>query len=436
MSKRIKTLIMGAAGRDFHNFNMVYRNNPKYQVVAFTASQIPEIEKRKYPKELAGKLYPNGIPIYPESMLPELIKKFDIDEVVLAYSDLTERDLINKISTVLAAGANFKLIGPRDTMIKSKKKLIAVCATRTGSGKGTVCRKIIDILKERNKKVVVIRHPMPYSKNLLSQEVQRFSSFEDLEKYDTTFEEQEEYIPYLERGVTVYSGIDYKKIIREAEKDADIIVFESGNNDISLFKPDLYITVADPTRPDGLYSYPGGVNVRLADVIIINKVNLVDSSVVKKFEEEIKKINPKAKIIKAKSVIKVDKPELIKGKKVVLVDDAPTVTHGGSTISAAYSAAIEYGAKEIVDPKVYAVGFMKKVFKEYPHLKTIPTMGYSEREKEDFIKTINNVKCDTIVFASYAYIKDIKFNKPIVRVTYELMPLDAEFEKIILSFTK
>ena len=427
---------MGAAGRDFHNFNMVYRNNPKYQVVAFTASQIPEIEKRKYPKELAGKLYPNGIPIYPESMLPELIKKFDIDEVVLAYSDLTERDLINKISTVLAAGANFKLIGPRDTMIKSKKKLIAVCATRTGSGKGTVCRKIIDILKERNKKVVVIRHPMPYSKNLLSQEVQRFSSFEDLEKYDTTFEEQEEYIPYLERGVTVYSGIDYKKIIREAEKDADIIVFESGNNDISLFKPDLYITVADPTRPDGLYSYPGGVNVRLADVIIINKVNLVDSSVVKKFEEEIKKINPKAKIIKAKSVIKVDKPELIKGKKVVLVDDAPTVTHGGSTISAAYSAAIEYGAKEIVDPKVYAVGFMKKVFKEYPHLKTIPTMGYSEREKEDFIKTINNVKCDTIVFASYAYIKDIKFNKPIVRVTYELMPLDAEFEKIILSFTK
>ena len=436
MSKRIKTLIMGAAGRDFHNFNMVYRNNPKYQVVAFTASQIPEIEKRKYPKELAGKLYPNGIPIYPESMLPELIKKFDIDEVVLAYSDLTERDLINKISTVLAVGANFKLIGPRDTMIKSKKKLIAVCATRTGSGKGTVCRKIIDILKERNKKVVVIRHPMPYSKNLLSQEVQRFSSFEDLEKYDTTFEEQEEYIPYLERGVTVYSGIDYKKIIREAEKDADIIVFESGNNDISLFKPDLYITVADPTRPDGLYSYPGGVNVRLADVIIINKVNLVDSSVVKKFEEEIKKINPKAKIIKAKSVIKVDKPELIKGKKVVLVDDAPTVTHGGSTISAAYSAAIEYGAKEIVDPKVYAVGFMKKVFKEYPHLKTIPTMGYSEREKEDFIKTINNVKCDTIVFASYAYIKDIKFNKPIVRVTYELMPLDAEFEKIILSFTK
>ncbi|MFZ8829977.1 MAG: GTP-binding protein [Candidatus Aenigmatarchaeota archaeon] len=436
MSKRIKTLIMGAAGRDFHNFNMVYRNNPKYQVVAFTASQIPEIEKRKYPKELAGKLYPNGIPIYPESMLPELIKKFDIDEVVLAYSDLTERDLINKISTVLAVGANFKLIGPRDTMIKSKKKLIAVCATRTGSGKGTVCRKIIDILKERNKKVVVIRHPMPYSKNLLSQEVQRFSSFEDLEKYDTTFEEQEEYIPYLERGVTVYSGIDYKKIIRMAEKDADIIVFESGNNDISLFKPDLYITVADPTRPDGLYSYPGGVNVRLADVIIINKVNLVDSSVVKKFEEEIKKINPKAKIIKAKSVIKVDKPELIKGKKVVLVDDAPTVTHGGSTISAAYSAAIEYGAKEIVDPKVYAVGFMKKVFKEYPHLKTIPTMGYSEREKEDFIKTINNVKCDTIVFASYAYIKDIKFNKPIVRVTYELMPLDAEFEKIILSFTK
>jgi predicted GTPase len=259
MSKRIKTLIMGAAGRDFHNFNMVYRNNPKYQVVAFTASQIPEIEKRKYPKELAGKLYPNGIPIYPESMLPELIKKFDIDEVVLAYSDLTERDLINKISTVLAAGANFKLIGPRDTMIKSKKKLIAVCATRTGSGKGTVCRKIIDILKERNKKVVVIRHPMPYSKNLLSQEVQRFSSFEDLEKYDTTFEEQEEYIPYLERGVTVYSGIDYKKIIREAEKDADIIVFESGNNDISLFKPDLYITVADPTRPDGIYSYPGGL---------------------------------------------------------------------------------------------------------------------------------------------------------------------------------
>lgn len=436
MSKRIKILIMGAAGRDFHNFNMVYRDNPKYQVVAFTASQIPEIEKRKYPKELAGKLYPNGIPIYPESMLHELIKKFDIDEVVLAYSDLTERDLINKISTVLAAGANFKLIGPRDTMIKSKKKLIAVCATRTGSGKGTVCRKIIDILKERNKKVVVIRHPMPYSKNLLSQEVQRFSSFEDLEKYDTTFEEQEEYVPYLERGVTVYSGIDYKKIIREAEKDADIIVFESGNNDISLFKPDLYITVADPTRPDGIYSYPGGVNIRLAEVIIINKVNLVDSSVVKKFEEEIKKINPKAKIIKAKSVIKVDKPELIKGKKVVLVDDAPTVTHGGSTISAAYSAAIEYGAKEIVDPKIYAVGFMKKVFKEYPHLKTIPTMGYSEKEKEDFIKTINNVKCDTIVFASYAYIKNIKFNKPIVRVTYELMPLDAEFEKIILRFTK
>jgi predicted GTPase len=433
MVRRIKTLIMGAAGRDFHNFNMIYRDNPKYQVVAFTAAQIPEIEKRKYPKELAGKLYPNGISIYPESMLPELIKKFDIDEVVLAYSDLTERDLINKVSTVLAAGANFKLLGPKDTMIKSKKKLIAVCATRTGSGKGTVCRKIIDILKGKNKKIVLVRHPMPYSEDLLSQEVQKFSSFDDLDKYNTTFEEQEEYAPYLEKGITVYSGIDYKKIIREAEKDSDIIVFESGNNDVSFFKPDLYIAVADPTRPDGIYSYPGGANVRLADIIIINKVNLVDSDSIKKFENEIKKINPNAKIIKAKSVIKVDKPELIKDKKVVLVDDAPTVTHGGSKISVAYSAAIEYGVKEIVDPKIYAVGFMKKVFEEYPYLNTIPTMGYSKKEKEDFIKTINNVKCDTIVFGSYAYIKNIKFNKPIARVTYELMPLNGKFEKIILN---
>ncbi len=426
---------MGSAGRDYHNYLTYYKNNPIYEVVAFTAaSQIPSLKHNKFPKQLAGK---KSIPIHPESELPWLIKHYKIDEVVLSYSDLSHAEVVDKASIVLANGADFKLIGSHRTMLKSKKPLIAVCATRTGAGKGTIARKILSILKEFKFKPICIRHPMPYLTHLEKQRVQRFKSYNDLKKHKTTIEEREEYQPYIDQGYTIYSGIDYKRILKRAEKEGNIIVFESGNNDISFFKPDLYVVVADPLRVEGLYSYPGEANVRLADLIIINKCNTAKHKDIKILIEKIKKINPKVPIIKGNSIISVDKPELVKGKSVLVIEDSPTVTHGSLGYSAGYIAAKKYKAKKIVNPKPYAIGFFKEIYKEYPHIKNVlPSTGYEKKELKDLEKTINRVKCDTVVFGTLCDLtKIININKPIVKVNYVFEEIGkSNLEKVLKNF--
>src|SRR3989344_4776368 len=426
---------MGASGRDFHNFLIYFKNNPQYQVVGFTQAQIPGIEKRSFPKSLAGRLYKKNIPFYPEEKLAELIPKLKVDEVVLAYSDLSHKEVMDKASIVLAAGANFRLLGPRDTMLTSKKPLIAVCATRTGAGKGTIARKVLEILKELKVKVVVLRHPMPYSRHLEKEIVQRFETYNDLKKQRTTIEEREEYEPYINQKYIVYAGVDYRKIIKKAEKEGDVMVFESGNNDLSFFKPDLYIVVADPLRIEGLYSYPGEANIRLADVIIINKCNATKLNNIRLLIENIKKINQKAPIIKGNSVITVDNPELIKGKSVLVIEDSPTITHGSLRYSAGSIAAKKYKAKKIINPKLYAIGVFKEIYKKYPHIKNVlPSTGYNKEELEDLEKTINNCKCDTIVLGTPCDLtKVIKITKPVVRVNYKFEEIG---EKQLVSFVK
>lgn len=417
---------MGAAGRDLHNFLTYFKDNPEYKVVCFTATQIPGIEHRTVPPILTGKLYPDGIPMHPEKELPELIKKYDADQVILAYSDLSRNDVMKKASKVLAYGADFRLMGPKYTMLKSKKPLVSVCATRTGAGKGTISRKVLDILRKRYKPVV-IRHPMPYGV-LTKQVCQRFANYDDLDANECTIEEREEYTPYIDMGLIVYAGVDYKKILEEAEKEADIIVFEGGNNDFSFFRPDLYITVVDPLRPRGLYSYPGEVNVRMADVIVISKLNAVtDKTIVERLIKKITKMNPKANIIKGDSVISVDKPELVKDKSVLVIEDAPTVTHGALGYSAGYVAANNYKARNIIDPRPYAEGTLKDIFKKFPHIKNVlPSMGYTKEELKDLEITINKAKCDTVVFGTMADLrKIIKINKPVARVSYEFREVEG-----------
>lgn len=409
---------MGSAGRDYHNYLTYYKNNPIYEVIAFTvASQIPSLRHNKFPKKLAGK---KSIPIHPESELPWLIKHYKIDEVVLSYSDLSHAEVIDKASIVLASGADFKLIGPHLTMLGSKKPLIAICATRTGAGKGTIARKILEILRELKLKPIAIRHPMPYSRRLEEQIVQRFKTYNDLKKHKTTIEEREEYQPYIDQGYIIYSGIDYKKILKRAEKECNIVVFESGNNDISFFRPDLYVVVADPLRVEGLYSYPGEANVRLADLIIINKCNTAKIKDINLLINNIKKINPKVPIIKGDSIIKIDKPELVKNKSVLVIEDSPTVTHGSLGYSAGYIAAKNYKAKNIVNPRPHAVGFFKEVYKTYPHIKNVlPSTGYEKKELKDLERTINRIKCDTIILGTPCDLtKLIKINKPIAKVSY------------------
>ena len=416
-----KVIIMGAAGRDFHNFNVYFKDNEEYEVVAFTATQIPDIHNRAFPPELSGKLYPKGIPIYPEERISELIKKHKIDLVVFAYSDLPNQYVMEKSAVVNAAGADFVLMGTNNTMIKSTKPVIAVCAVRTGSGKSQVSRKLFRIFKDKGYKVASIRHPMPYDSNLASQIVQRFSSYEDLDSYNCTIEEREEYEPYIDLGGVIFAGVDYEKILREAEKEADLIIWDGGNNDFSFIKPDLLITITDPHRAGHeLTYYPGELNARQADVVIINKVNTAELENIDIVQENIKKINPDAIIIKGVSTIISDEQDKIKDKKVLVIEDGPTVTHGGMKYGAGKIAAERWGAKEIIDPRPFAVGSIVKTFEKYTHLSNVlPAMGYGKKQIKELEQTINNTDVDLVVSGTPIDItRVLKSSKPIVRIRY------------------
>jgi predicted GTPase len=410
-----------------------------YEVVAFTAAQIPNITGRKYPPELAGPNYPNGIPIYPEEQLPELVKKFDVEQVILAYSDLVYEDVMHKASMVLATGADFRLMGPKSTMLESKVPIIAICAVRTGSGKSPTTRRVVDLLKEKGIKVVVIRHPMPYG-DLRKQVCQRFASYEDLDRYECTIEEREEYEPLIDRGVVVYAGVDYEKILREAEKEADLIIWDGGNNDFPFYKPDLFIVVADPHRAgQEVGAYPGEANARMADVLIINKVETAPPENIEKVRRNLEKINPNAIIIDAAMPLFVDNPEMIRGKRVLAVEDGPTVTHGHMPFGAGYLAARKFGAKEIIDPRPYAVGSIKEVYEEYTHLgPVLPAMGYGKEQIKELEETIKRTECDIVVTGTPIDIRRlIDVDKPVLRVRYELQEIGKpDLRDIIEKFLK
>ena len=419
---RIRTLIMGAAGRDFHNFNTFYRDNEQYEVVAFTATQIPNIDGRKYPAELAGKLYPEGIKIYPESELPDLIKQFDVDEVVFAYSDVPYDYVMHKSALVNSLGADFRLMGTKETQVKSAKPVVAICAVRTGSGKSQTTRRVAAILQKMGFKVAAIRHPMPYG-DLVKQRVQRFATYADLDLHECTIEEREEYEPHIDNGVIVFAGVDYEAILREAEKEVDVILWDGGNNDFSFYKPDLQITVADPLRAGHESSYyPGEVNVRLADVVVINKVDTANPEDVIKVRENVHNINPNAIIIEGASPIYVDDPEAIRGKRVLVVEDGPTLTHGGMKIGAGWVAARRFGAAEIVDPRPFAVGEILATYNKYPNTGTIlPAMGYGEQQIRDLEKTIEAADVDLVIIGTPIDLTRVmKINRPSQRVRYEL----------------
>ena len=419
---RIRTIIMGAAGRDFHNFNTFYRDNEKYEVVAFTATQIPNIEGRKYPTELAGKLYPEGIDIYPESELPELIKKFDVDEVVFAYSDVPYDYVMHKAALVNGLGADFRLMGTKETQVESTKPVVAICAVRTGCGKSQTTRRVAEILQDMGLKVAAIRHPMPYG-DLVKQRVQRFATYADLDKHECTIEEREEYEPHIDSGVIVFAGVDYEAILREAEKEVDVILWDGGNNDFSFYKTDLLITVVDPLRPghESAY-YPGEVNTRMADVVVINKVDTADAEDIMKVRENVQALNPNAVIIEAASPISVDDPSAIRGKRVLVVEDGPTLTHGGMKIGAGWVAARRFGAGEIVDPRPFAVGELAATFEKYPETGSIlPAMGYGEQQIRDLEKTIDAADVELVVIGTPIDLtRVLKINKPSQRVGYSL----------------
>ena len=438
-------IIIGAAGRDFHNFNTFFRHNPNYNVVAFTAEQIPGIDNRPYPKELAGEdLYPQGIPIFKESDLPELIKKYDVHECVLAYSDIHYEDAMAISAIVNAAGADFKLMGPNATMLKSNKPVIAVGATRTGTGKSQTSRRIIEYLVDMGLKVVAVRHPMPYDPDLNKQRVQRFATVEDLKKHNCTIEEMEEYEPHVvtKRNV-IYSGVDYEAILREAENDpdgCDVILWDGGNNDFAFFKPDLMVGVVDPLRPGHeVKYYPGEVVARTSDVIVINKIDSASLEDINTVRRNIARINPNAIVVDAASVLTVNKPEQIRGKRVLVVEDGPTLTHGNMTIGAGSVAAMKYGAAELVDPRPYAVGSIVDTFKKYSHLENIlPAMGYGEAQMRDLEKTIANVPCDLVVIGTPIDLpRFVKVNQPYVKIGYELQEIGTPtFETILQDFVK
>ena len=417
-----KVIIMGAAGRDFHNFNVFFRDNEEYEVVAFTATQIPNIEGRKYPAELAGSLYPNGIDIYPESQLDELIKKFNVDLVVFSYSDVAHEYVMHKASQAMVAGASFMLLGPKQTMVESSKPVIAVCAGRTGSGKSQTTRRVVEILRDLGKKVVVVRHPMPYG-DLVAQKVQRFATYDDLDYHKCTIEEREEYEPHIDRGAIVYAGVDYEAILRQAEQEADVVIWDGGNNDFPFYKPDLMITVVDPHRPGHEIAYhPGEVNVRMADVVVINKEDTANFEDIEEVRENVRHVNPQAIFIDAASPLFVEDISQIANKRVVVVEDGPTLTHGGMSYGAGYIAAIKYGAAEIVSPKPYAVGTIAETYAKYGQVEDVlPAMGYSDRQIKDLEETLNRVPADVIVSGTPINISRlVKVSKPIVRVMYEL----------------
>ncbi len=431
-----RVIIMGAAGRDFHNFNVFFRNNPNYEVVAFTATQIPDIEGRVYPPELAGSNYPNGIPIYPEDDLEKLIKEKNVDLVVFAYSDVSHEYVMNRASRALAAGASFMLLGPKDTMLKSSKPVIAIGAIRTGSGKSQTTRRVSDILKSLGKRVAVVRHPMPYG-DLRKQIAQKFETYEDLDRYNVTIEEREEFEPHLDRGNVVFAGVDYEKILQEAEKIADVILWDGGNNDFPFFKPDLFIVVTDPHRVGHELKYhPGETNLRMADVIVINKVDSASLENINILRRNIFTVNPKAIVVEAASPIFVENHEMIRGKKVMCIEDGPTTTHGEMKFGAAYIAAIKFGAREIVKPYDYAVGSIKKAMEDWGVYDVLPALGYSERQIKELEEIINSSPADIIVSATPINLSRVaKTNKPILRVRYELQEIGKPtLEDVIYSF--
>ncbi len=438
MKKRV--IIIGAAGRDFHNFNTYFRDNELYDVVAFTAAQIPDIDGRKYPAELAGSLYPDGIPIYAEEELTKLIAELKVDTCVFSYSDVTYQKVMSMSAIVNAAGANFALLGPKDTMVKSTKPVIAVGAVRTGCGKSQTSRKVIEYLMAKGLKVVAVRHPMPYG-DLVAQKVQRFATVEDLAKHKCTIEEMEEYEPHVVRGNVIYSGVDYEAILRAAEQDpdgCDVILWDGGNNDFPFYKPDLNITIVDPHRPGHeLTYYPGEVTLRLADVVVINKMDSAGPEGIQQIRENIQKVNPKAIVIDGASPIKVDDIALIKGKRVLVVEDGPTLTHGEMKIGAGTVAAQKFGAAELVDPRPYLVGKLAETFEIYPEIGTLlPAMGYGKQQLKDLEDTINKVDCDAVVIGTPIDLNRIvKINKPNTRVYYDLQEIGfPNLEEVLTDF--
>jgi predicted GTPase len=419
---RIRVLIMGAAGRDFHNFNTFFRDRERYEVVAFTATQIPNIEGRVYPPELAGPLYPEGIPIYPEEELDDLIQKHRISQVVFSYSDVSHEYVMHKASQVLAAGADFRLMGTRHTMLESSKPVVAVCAVRTGSGKSQTTRHVCDTLQRFGHKVVVIRHPMPYG-DLVAQKVQRFADYADMDRQNCTIEEREEYEPHIDRGVVVYAGVDYEAILREAEKEADIIVWDGGNNDLPFYKPDLHIVVADPHRAGHeLTYYPGESNTRAADVVVLNKIDTANLADIAQVRENVRSVNPQAIIVEAASPIFVEDPADIAGKRVLVIEDGPTLTHGEMAYGAGLVAAQRFGAAEIIDPRPYAVRSIAKTYEKYPGTgPVLPAMGYGEEQTRDLEDTINATPCDLVIIGTPIDLRRIvNFKHPTDRVRYEL----------------
>ncbi len=418
----IRTIIMGAAGRDFHNFNVFFRNNPDYEVVAFTATQIPNIEGRTYPPELAGKQYPKGIPIYPESELPRLIKELEADQVVFAYSDVPHEYVMHKASEVIAAGADFRLMGLKTTQVKSSKPVVSIGAVRTGCGKSQTTRRVSLILRDMGYKVAVIRHPMPYG-NLAEQAVQRFATYADLDKHKCTIEEREEYEPHIDNGMIVFAGVDYEAILRQAEQEADIILWDGGNNDVPFYVSDLHIVVADPHRPGHEVQYhPGEANARMADVFIINKVDTASPDAVLEVRENLHAINPNALILEAASPIFVDDPAAIRGKRVLVVEDGPTLTHGGMAYGAGWVAAKRFGAAEIIDPRPYAVGSIRETYAKYPTTGAVlPAMGYGETQIRELEETINRADADLVIIGTPIDLRRVlNITKPSDRVRYEL----------------
>lgn len=423
MAKRV--LILGAAGRDFHNFNVVYRDNPAYEVVGFTATQIPDIAGRRYPAALAGSLYPEGIPIYDEADMVSLIKELQVDEVIFAYSDVTHAYVMHKASTAIAAGASFGLLGYRQTALTATKPVIAVCATRTGSGKSQTSRQVITALRAMGLKVVSVRHPMPYG-DLEAQRVQRFATYADLDLHKCTIEEREEYEPHIDLGAVIYAGVDYEAILREAEQEADVIVWDGGNNDFSFYKADLYITVADPHRPGHELNYhPGESNMRLADVVVINKVDTASPEGIAQVRDSITAVNPTAIVVDGASPIFVDNGHQIRGKRVLVLEDGPTLTHGEMKYGAGVVAARKFGAAELVDPRPWAVASIAETFAKYPAIGALlPAMGYGDKQMQDLAATINACDCDLVVSATPIDItRVIQPNKPVLRVRYELQEI-------------